>query len=252
MSRSAKLSIRSRQTLAIILKDIKMYYTRGPTLIFGLLFPSFFFLAFVVGRNMDPIFLMPGLLAMVMFFSATAVSPVIMPIETGTHTLERLITYPAPYWVILLGDTIASFMFAMVSSSIPLIMVLVFISPSIFTLIFLIGITVLGAFFFSFFGLLLSSPPADQPSTIMMITSLVKFPLIFISGIFVPLANLPPQFQSLALFSPLTYFVDLFAGQITGRQFLDPTIDFIVILCMLVVLAKVTEMAFKRSLSKRL
>ena len=80
MTESANLYL--RQILAIARKDIRVYYTKGPTLIFGLLFPFFFFLSFVVGREMEPTTLMPGLIAMVVFFSATAVGPVIFPIET--------------------------------------------------------------------------------------------------------------------------------------------------------------------------
>lgn len=246
------LSIRGRQVLAVMVKDIRIYYTRGPTLIFGLLFPSFFFLAFVVGRAMDPILLMPGLIAMVVFFSATAVSPVIMPIETGAHTLERLLTLPVPFWAVLLGDALASFSFALITSSIPIILVLLFIAPNLITVIFIVAITILGCFFFSLFGLLLSSPPADQPSTIMMLTSLVKFPLLFISGIFVPIQAMSQPFMFLALLSPLTYLADFFNGLIIGVWFIGPLIDFVVILSLTVILAKAVEIAHSHSLGRRL
>ncbi|MGY5853538.1 MAG: ABC transporter permease [Candidatus Thorarchaeota archaeon] len=252
MTESSELSTRARQIAAVMVKNIRIYYTRGPTVIFGLLFPSFFFLAFVVGRAMDPILLMPGLLAMVVFFSATAVSPVIMPIETGAHTLERLLTLPIPFWAILLGDALASFSFAILTSSIPLILLFLFVPPSLFAAVCIVGTTILGCFFFSLFGLLLSSPPADQPSTIMMLTSLVKFPLLFISGIFVSLQSMPQPFVFLALFSPLTYLVDLLNGLIIGEWFIDPLVDFIIIICFTVILAKTVEIAHSRSLGKRL
>ncbi|MFW9968270.1 MAG: ABC transporter permease, partial [Candidatus Thorarchaeota archaeon] len=243
MTESRGLSTRIKQITAIMIKDIRIYYTRGPTLIFGLLFPSFFFLAFVVGRAMDPILLLPGLLAMVVFFSATAVSPVIMPIETGAHTLERLLTLPVPFWATLLGDALASFSFAIITSSIPITLLFLFVTPSLFTAIYIVGTTILGCFFFSLFGLLLSSPPADQPSTIMMLTSLVKFPLIFISGIFVPLQSMPQPFVLLSLFSPLTYLVDLLNGLILGVWFIGPLIDFVIIICFTLILAKTVEIA---------
>jgi ABC-2 type transport system permease protein len=37
----------------------------------------------------------------------------------------------------------------------------------------------------------------------------VKFPLIFISGVFVPVEELPLWGQALAVCSPLTYFTDI-------------------------------------------
>ncbi len=241
-----------RKAMAIAAKDVHVYYTRGPTLIFGLLFPSFFFLAFVVGRSMDPLFLLPGLLAMVVFFSATAVSPVIMPIETGSHTLERLLTLPVPFWAILLGDTIASFLFALISSSIPLVLIVVLVPQTVFTVLCLVCVIALGSFSYSLFGLLLSSPPADQPSTIMMITSLVKFPLIFISGIFVPLRNLPLPFFILSLFSPLTYFADILNELVTGSGVFSPLVDLLCIVGFTIVLAKIVVVAHRRSLPARL
>jgi ABC-2 type transport system permease protein len=43
-----------RKCWAIAKKDIRIYYLKGPVLIFGILFPTFLFLAFVIGRNVPP------------------------------------------------------------------------------------------------------------------------------------------------------------------------------------------------------
>ena len=50
----------------------------------------------------------------------------------------------------------------------------------------------LSSFCFSSLGVLLASPAVKSPSNIMMLSSLVRFPLIFISGIFIPLSELSP------------------------------------------------------------
>jgi ABC-2 type transport system permease protein len=50
-----------------------------------------------------------------------------------------------------------------------------------------------------------------------MISSFIKFPLVFISGVFVPLSELPAFAQGIAFVSPLTYFTDL-ARYATGSQ----------------------------------
>jgi len=42
-----------------------------------------------------------------------------------------------------------------------------------------------------------------------MLSALVRFPLIFISGIFVPLENLPYWGKLIAPISPLTYTTDI-------------------------------------------
>ena len=43
----------------------------------------------------------------------------------------------------------------------------------------------------------------------MMLSSLVRLPLIFISGVFVPHANMPASGQWLSPLSPLSYSADL-------------------------------------------
>jgi len=50
---------------------------------------------------------------------------------------------------------------------------------------------VLSAFCFSALGSLLSSPPTDNPSNVMMLSNLVRLPLIFISGVFIPIEAMP-------------------------------------------------------------
>jgi len=44
-----------------------------------------------------------------------------------------------------------------------------------------------GAFCFASLGVLFASPPVPNASYIMIMASLIRFPLVFISGIFIPL-----------------------------------------------------------------
>jgi ABC-2 type transport system permease protein len=60
------------------------------------------------------------------------------------------------------------------------------------------------SFAFSSASLLLSVPPTDMPQNTMILTVLIKFPLIFISPLFMPINSAP-----LAVISPLTYFIDI-------------------------------------------
>ncbi len=55
--------------------------------------------------------------------------------------------------------------------------------------------------------------------------NLVRFPLIFISGVFIPLAALPSFGQAIAFLSPLTYANDLIQGGYLGKTHLNPLID---------------------------
>ena len=94
----------TRRAFTIAGKDIRIYYLKGPVVIFGILFPAFLYFSFVVGRNMDAEVMLPGLLGMVLFFTSTSISPAVAPMETAAKTLERLMACPVTPQTIILGD----------------------------------------------------------------------------------------------------------------------------------------------------
>ncbi|MGZ5174250.1 MAG: ABC transporter permease [Burkholderiales bacterium] len=67
----------------------------------------------------------------------------------------------------------------------------------------------LGALAFSALGVLLSAPATNTPSQVMMLSNLVRLPIIFVSGIFVPFSQMPTWGRALAPLSPLSYSADL-------------------------------------------
>jgi len=67
---------------------MRIYYLKPPVLIFGVTFPLFFFLAFAVGRPVAMYAMVPGLLAMALFFTASAVGPLVTPWERQAKNLR--------------------------------------------------------------------------------------------------------------------------------------------------------------------
>ncbi|MDD1656779.1 MAG: ABC transporter permease, partial [Methanomicrobiales archaeon] len=113
----------ARRAWAIAKKDIRIYYLKGPVLIFGIFMPVFLFLAFFMGsRNLPFPFLYSGLLSMTLFFTATAVSPAIFPWEGSARTLERLASCPVTIPTIVLGDMIASLLFGIGVTAVALLL----------------------------------------------------------------------------------------------------------------------------------
>jgi len=218
-----------RRALSIAKKDIRIYYSKGPVIIFGILFPLFLFLSFAIGRNLSLDFMMPGLLGMILFFTATAISPAVAPWETQARTLERLMSCPVTLPTIVLGDVLASFAFGVAISFIPLI-VGIAIGISVSQPIILAFGLILAAFCFSSLGLIFSATPASTPSTIMMLSSMVKFPVVFISGIFIPLGDLPQWGRAIAFVSPLTYFTDIARHSLQQNGYLPVATDVAVLL----------------------
>jgi ABC-2 type transport system permease protein len=191
-------------------KDIRIYYRKAPVFIFGLILPTFLFFAFFVGRDLDIDRYFPGFLAMTIFFTASSVGPLIIPWEKQSGTFERLLTLPVTIPTLTLGDTLAGTLFGIIISTIVFLAGLLFFSISIplATLIALPVLFLLGNICFASLGVLLSAPAGRVPANIMMLSALVRFPLIFISGIFIPLADMSETSRLISYFSPLTYLSD--------------------------------------------
>ena len=201
-----------RTTFAIAKKDMRLYYFKGPVIIFGLLFPLFLFLAFSIGRGLSGSMFVAPMLTMAIFFTSSSVGPIIAPWETRMKTLEKLLTTPVSVASIVLGGILAGFIFG-VTVSVPAVAVAAAaLSVPVEGPLPLVASIVLGAICFSSFGILLSFPATDNPSNVMMLANMVKLPLVFVSGVFVPLAEMSGPGASLTLLSPLSYLSDLVRG----------------------------------------
>jgi len=241
-----------KRSFAIVKKNIRIYYSKGPVVFFGLLVPFFLFLSFYIGRNMPAEALVPGMLGMTAFFTATSVGPAIVPWEARAKTLERLISSPISIWAIFLGDVLSSFLFGALVSVFPVIVSL-FIGVEILNpLILGLGI-ILGTFCFASFSILLSAyPPTDTPAGVMMLSSMVKFPLVFISGVFIPIEQLPVWGKTISSISPLTYFTDLARYSIQGISYYPIELDLTVLVAFAIVFLVTAVKVHEHTMQKRL
>jgi ABC-2 type transport system permease protein len=241
-----------KRSFAIAKKNIRIYYSKGPVIIFGLLAPFFLFLSFYIGRSVPAEALIPGLLGMTAFFTATSVGPAIVPWEARAKTLERLISSPVSIWTIFLGDVLSSFIFGALVSVFPIIVGLSISIQIVNPLILGFGI-VLATFCFASFSILLSAyPPTDTPASVMMLSSMIKFPLVFISGIFIPIEELPAWGKTISSISPLTYFTDLARYSIQGNSYCPIGLDLAVLVAFTIIFLVTAIKIHERTMQKRL
>ena len=240
-----------RGILVVTEKNIQIYYTKPPIIIFGLLFPLFMFLAFYLGKEVDFQMFFPRLLAMFLFFIASSVGPLITPWEKQAGTYERLLSFPVNINTIILGDSAAGMIFSIMINLVVLAAGLIFLNYSLNILLLIAGI-LLGSFCFSSLGVLLASPSVPNPSYIMMLSSLIRFPLIFISGIFIPIENLHGIGRVLSYISPITYLVDIFNYSFTGQYHISIIMDFTALLISSVIFIYGANKLHKRNLMKGL
>jgi ABC-2 type transport system permease protein len=211
-------------------KNMRIYYFKGPVVIFGLLFPFIMFLTFFIGRDLDIILFFPGFLAMMLFFTASSVGPLITPWEKREKTYERLLSLPVILESIVIGDIMAGAIFGAVISIVVFAACSLILPIPITSLPLLVLAFIVGAATFAALGTLLASPTTDNPSNIMMLSSLVRLPLMFISGIFIPLSQLTGWYFILTSISPLTYLVDLFHAALNGDAVYPAWVDILLLL----------------------
>jgi hypothetical protein len=71
----ARLRRQAHAAYVIAKKDAVIYYLKPPVSSFGIIFPLFFYLAFAAGRSVPPATMVPGIVAMALFFTASAIGP---------------------------------------------------------------------------------------------------------------------------------------------------------------------------------
>lgn len=215
--------------MTVARKDIRIYYRKAPVFIFGLILPTFLFFAFFVGRQLDIPKYFPGFLAMALFFTSSSVGPLIVPWEKQAGTFERLLSMPVNVATIVIGDALAGALFGLLISTIIGALGILLLGLTLTNVFLLIVLFVLGNLCFAALGVLLSTFGGRVPANIMMLAALVRFPLIFISGIFVPLSEMTSPGVYITYGSPLTYLVDGLNASLGQTPFLGWGIDLLVL-----------------------
>jgi ABC-2 type transport system permease protein len=219
---------------AIAKKDIAIYYLKPNIIVAGLLFPLFMFLAFAAGRNAPVGTLIPGLISITILFSASTIEPVSIPIERRTKTFERLISAPVSLHAIVFGESLSGFLYSIGIALVPLIFgVIVFETPVTGPVQLAAGM-LLTALCFSTMGTLFAAYPTESPGDIMSMLNVVRLPLIFVSGTFIPVASMPPIGRAISLISPLTYGNDLVMAAYGHPGAFNPFTDVLMLIAFFV------------------
>jgi len=237
--------IQFRRILAISLKDIESYYGKPPLITWGLMFPAVLLLSVYVKDPATYLAVAPGIIAMTLLFGNTSMATIVVTFEKRAGTLQRLLLAPLSMRTIILGKALSASAYGLVSALIlSLGLKLVLAMPLADPPIFVAGL-MLGAGCFSLLGLT-ASVMVQEVFEAMTLLNFFRFPILFISGVFMPLSELPYWLKPLALASPLTYVVELLQFGVTGQsEFPTPLIPFSVSLLFLLISWFLTEAMFR-------
>jgi len=231
---------------AIAKKDIRIYYLKPNMIVSGMLFPLFMFLAFAVGRPADPTVMIPGLIAITILFSASSIEPVSIPIERRMKTFDRLLSAPISLHTVVLGESMSGFLYSLGIAFVPLIAGILLFQTPVIGIAPLVAGLLLTSFCFATMGTLFAAYPTESPGDIMSMLNLVRLPLIFVSGIFIPLDQIPQIGHFITYLSPLTYGNDLIHAAFAGDTHFNPIVDIVMLLFFILVFQLVANRLYKK------
>ncbi len=229
-------------------KDLKEYYMKPGTISWGILFPIVFATAFIFRRGEYSLWAAPGLLAMAVLFSSTSMVGMSIVFERRMGSFERLLLFPARYTSIALGKSLGGFFFGLIASLSTLLVIYALlgampISPLLFALS-----VVLADLQSSSFGVLMAFTIKD-PSQTMTIFNVVRLPMIFLSGVIIPISQLPLPLQAVSYVLPLTYSTEIMRYAYTGcYSVIPPVIAAVAMMLQTIAFLAATSILIRKSI----
>ena len=150
-------------------------------------------------------FIAPGIMAMTVMMSVMTGLPVAISQEKEVGTLDGMMVAPINRLSIILGKTFAQTARGLLQGVIILVLAAGLFGVAIAGSILLVfALLLLGVFSFVGLGIVITSFAKDQETAQMAMMTLM-FPMMFLSGVFFPIQQMPWYMQDISKVLPLTY-----------------------------------------------
>jgi ABC-2 type transport system permease protein len=196
-------------------------------------------------------FIAPGIMAMTVMMSVMTGLPAAISQEKEVGTLDGMMVAPINRLSIIVGKTLAQTARGLLQGVLILILASVLFGVSIQGNILLVfGLLLLGVFSFVGLGVVLTSFAKDQ-ETAMMVMMTLMFPMMFLSGVFFPVQQMPWFMQSISKVLPLTYAADaLRKVMVLGAGIPQIAAELAVLIAFGVVMIAIAVPVFKRAMTR--
>ncbi len=215
----------------IFKKDLRAYYLKPPNISWGLIFPmawtGMFFIRSGLGLE-SVIELLPGGIAISVLFGTTSMLAVTVTFEKRHRSFERLLLAPLSLEQLMLAKTSGAILFGTVNAVVPIVLASFLADLSGVAWATVVPAIILIAVVSTFLGLFIAVSVREVFEA-QTFSNFLRFPMIFLCGLFFPLSSLPVFLLPLSYALPLTYGVDILRGAITGEHMLPLAANFIVL-----------------------
>ncbi len=202
----------------ILLKDMRTYYLKPPNISWGLIFPlawtAMFFIRSGTGLGSIPT-LLPGVVGVSILFGTTSMLAVTVTFEKKNRSFERLLLAPIPLELLMLAKTSGAILFGVANASVPVVMAAFLMDLSQVAWTVFVPAVVMIAVASTFLGLFIAVAVSEVFEA-QTFSNFLRFPMIFLCGLFFPIEKLPVFLRPLPYVLPLTYGADLLHGSVHG------------------------------------
>jgi ABC-2 type transport system permease protein len=215
----------------IVLKDVRTYYLKPPNISWGLIFPVAWTGMFFIrsGSGVESILsLLPGVVSISVLFGTTSMLAVTVTFEKKNASFDRLLLAPIPLELIMLAKTFGAILFGTLNAAVPLILASFLTDLSGVQWPVLLPATLLIAVASAFLGLFVAVSVSEVFEA-QTFSNFLRFPMIFLCGLFFPVSSLPVLLRPVSYAMPLTYGADLLHGAVSGSNTMPAWVDLAVL-----------------------
>jgi len=216
---------------AILKKDMRTYYLKPPNLSWGIIFPlawtSMFFIK--SGSGFDDIrAILPGVVALSILFGTTSMLAVTITFEKKGRSFERLLLAPIALEVLMLAKTSGAIVMGATNAFVPIVMAAFFVDLGGVAWWQVAGAVVLIAISSTFMGLFIAVSVSEVFEA-QTFSNFFRFPMVFLCGLFFPIAAIPVFLRPLSYALPLSYGADLLHGAVNRTAQMPVALDMAVL-----------------------
>jgi ABC-2 type transport system permease protein len=196
-------------------------------------------------------FIAPGIMAMTVMMSVMTGLPAAISQEREVGTLDGMMVAPINRLSVILGKTLAQMARGILQGVLILVLAITVFGVTVHGSILLVfALLLLGVFSFVCLGVVLTSFAKDQETAVMMMTT-IMFPMMFLSGVFFPIEQMPWFMQSISKFLPLTYVADsLRKVMVLGADIPAISPELSILIIFGVVMTAIAVPVFKRAMTR--
>ncbi len=196
-------------------------------------------------------FVAPGIISMVVMMSLMTGLPHAISYEKDMGTLDGMLVAPTNRLSIILGKVLAQTVRGVVQAAIIFVLAVVLFGVVIYgNLLLVAGLILLSVFSFVGLGILITSF-SDKEETATMVMMTLMFPMMFLSGVFFPIQQMPWFMQDIAQVLPLTYATTALRKVMVLGAGVDAVFtEIVVLLAFGVVLLAVAVPMFRKAMTR--